>query len=255
MITSNFHTHTIYSDGKNTPEEMIQRAIEIGFTSLGFSEHADDCVDDTITLKRKDYPSYFNMLDELKSNYSDKIKIYKGLELDAFSYDPVIELDYSIGSVHYLKKDDKFYCLDYSVDDLKHNIEVFGGEKSFLLAYFESMLSFAKRSNFNILGHFDLYTKFNEIEPLINTNTTWYKDTSINVIEEIVNLGKTIEINTGAIARGYRTTPYPQDFLIKRLAELKAPIIASSDSHSVNTLNCYFDKLDYLKTNDLSFLK
>jgi histidinol-phosphatase (PHP family) len=245
MIKCNLHTHSIYSDGKNTPDEIVQKAIDIGFTSIGFSEHADDaCTEDGIILRKKDYPKYFALLDELKDKYSDKIKIYKGLELDAFSYDPEIELDYSIGSIHFLKKDNKYYAVDESKDDLKHNIEIFGGEKSFLINYFDTMISFAKRSSYNILGHFDLYTKYNSMETLINTNGNMYRDMATNALEEIVRLGKIVEINTGAISRGYKTTPYPQDFLIKRLIELKAPIILSSDSHSIDTLDYYFSNLE-----------
>jgi histidinol-phosphatase (PHP family) len=106
------------------------------------------------------------------------------------------------------------------------------------------MISFAKRSSYNILGHFDLYTKFNELETLINTNSNIYRDITTNALEEIVRLNKIVEINTGAISRGYRTSPYPQDFLIERLIELKAPIIFSSDSHSIETLNFYFSNLE-----------
>jgi histidinol-phosphatase (PHP family) len=245
MIASNLHTHSTYSDGANTPEEIVQKAIDIGFTSIGFSEHADDvCTEDGIILRKKDYPKYFALLDQLKDKYSDKIKIYKGLELDAFSYNPEIKLDYSIGSIHYLEKDNEYYAIDESKDNLKHCIKIFGGEKSFLINYFDTMISFAKRSSYNILGHFDLYTKFNELETLINTNSIMYRDMTTNALEEIVRLNKIVEINTGAISRGYRTSPYPQDFLIERLIELKAPIIFSSDSHSIETLNYYFSNLE-----------
>ena len=40
MIKTNFHTHTIYCDGNDTPEELIKAAIDNGFTSLGFSGHS-----------------------------------------------------------------------------------------------------------------------------------------------------------------------------------------------------------------------
>ena len=38
MQKHNFHTHTIYSDGHDSIRDMIEKAIECGFTSLGFSE-------------------------------------------------------------------------------------------------------------------------------------------------------------------------------------------------------------------------
>ena len=38
MQRCNFHTHTKYSDGTDTPQEMIEAAIGFGFKALGFSE-------------------------------------------------------------------------------------------------------------------------------------------------------------------------------------------------------------------------
>ena len=32
----NSHTQTTYCDGKNAPEEMVQKAIELRFDTLGF---------------------------------------------------------------------------------------------------------------------------------------------------------------------------------------------------------------------------
>ena len=37
MIKANFHTHTTMCDGKNTAEEMAERAVVLGFNQLGFS--------------------------------------------------------------------------------------------------------------------------------------------------------------------------------------------------------------------------
>ena len=40
MAYQNLHTHTTMSDGRDTPVEMIERAIELGFDSIGISDHA-----------------------------------------------------------------------------------------------------------------------------------------------------------------------------------------------------------------------
>ena len=50
------------------------------------------------------------------------------------------------------------------------------------------------------------------------------------------------EINTGAIARGYRTTPYPSDFILKEMKNADCKIIISSDCHDKNFLTNYFDE-------------
>lgn len=36
----NLHTHTVYCDGADTPEEMIVCDVEKGFDSIGFSGHS-----------------------------------------------------------------------------------------------------------------------------------------------------------------------------------------------------------------------
>ena len=40
MQKHNFHTHTRYSDGHDTPREMIGEAVSRGFTALGSSDHS-----------------------------------------------------------------------------------------------------------------------------------------------------------------------------------------------------------------------
>ena len=39
------HMHTVFSDGKNTPEEMVQEAIRRGLDTVGISDHShlDPC--------------------------------------------------------------------------------------------------------------------------------------------------------------------------------------------------------------------
>ena len=39
------HMHTTWSDGKNTPEEMIEEAIRLGLETVGISDHSsgDPC--------------------------------------------------------------------------------------------------------------------------------------------------------------------------------------------------------------------
>ena len=57
------------------------------------------------------------------------------------------------------------------------------------------------------------------------------------------------EVNSGAIARGYRTTPYPAPFIMEELKNLGAKMIISSDCHNKEFLDCNFDKsIEYIKS-------
>ena len=40
-MKSNYHTHTTFCDGRDTPEAMVEAAVERGFDVLGFSSHSD----------------------------------------------------------------------------------------------------------------------------------------------------------------------------------------------------------------------
>ena len=40
ILKGDFHTHSTYSDGDNTLEEMVQAALAKGFSAYGFSDHA-----------------------------------------------------------------------------------------------------------------------------------------------------------------------------------------------------------------------
>ena len=49
-MKTNYHTHTTWCDGKDTPEAVVVAAIEKGFYAIGFSSHAMLPEDDTVTL-------------------------------------------------------------------------------------------------------------------------------------------------------------------------------------------------------------
>jgi len=38
-MLSNYHTHSTFCDGKNTPEEIVLAAIDKGFDVIGLSGH------------------------------------------------------------------------------------------------------------------------------------------------------------------------------------------------------------------------
>ena len=48
------------------------------------------------------------------------------------------------------------------------------------------------------------------------------------------------EVNTGAISRGYRTTPYPHEKLLYVMKKNDGKLIINSDSHAADTIDCHF---------------
>ena len=84
-----YHTHTTYSDGKDTPEEMVLSAIEKGLNEMGFSDHSYTFFDESYCIKKDRIAEYKSEIARLKAKYSDKIKILCGIEQDFYSAESV----------------------------------------------------------------------------------------------------------------------------------------------------------------------
>ena len=88
----NLHTHSTFSDGKNTAEEHILAAIEKGFTVLGFSEHSFYPLDPAFYspfdsnwhMLPQTFPEYVTTMKALKEKYADRIKLLLGFEAEYF---------------------------------------------------------------------------------------------------------------------------------------------------------------------------
>ena len=82
MQKFNLHTHSIYSDGKSQPREIVEEAVRQGLTRLGFSEHSPLPFDNSFSVKAKDMPDYVAEIAQLKAEFSDRLEILCGLEAD-----------------------------------------------------------------------------------------------------------------------------------------------------------------------------
>ena len=240
MILEDFHVHSTYCDGKNTLEEMVRAAIDLKMTRIGFSGHAYTAFSDVYCMSLEDTGRYARDIAELKEKYKGKIEILCGLEMDYFSDKPQIKTDYLIGSVHYVKKDGKFLDVDSAEEHFKDYVKTYfdGDYYAYAEDYYALVGDVINKTNADIVGHFDLISKFNEGNKLFDTQNLRYVEAAKAAINKLILCGKPFEINTGAISRGYRTEAYPQMQFLKYIAEKGGRVILSSDSHSANTL-CY----------------
>ena len=242
-ILSNFHTHSTFCDGKNTPEEMVERAKQLGFTSLGFTSHAFSPDGEDWCLPREKELEYKNEIERLIYINRKEIDVFLGLEVDVFSYETSFKPQYVIGSSHYVKCGDEFCGVDISSDVTEDTVKRhFGGDwYKFAEAYYETAAKAAEITQCDIVGHLDLVTKFNDGGKYFDENDLRYRTAAIDALRYEAEKCNVFEINTGAISRGYRKNPYPAPFLLKEMKALGCEIVINSDAHSVEGLNCGFD--------------
>lgn len=250
-MIANFHTHTVFCDGKNTPEEIVLSAIQKGFSAIGFSGHG--YTDFDLTYCMKDSDGYLIEINRLKEKYKKDIQVYLGVEEDAFSPVDRTKFDYIIGSSHYFNINNQYYPIDSDYDCFKKCLEAFNYNIIRLSeAYYRSFCEYINLRKPDIIGHFDLITKFDELDSSLFLHNAEYNQVAEKYITEAAKSGSIFEINTGAIATELRTAPYPNENLLYILKKLDSRLILSSDSHNIDTLDFGFDEVKKL-LRDIGF--
>ncbi len=238
---ANFHTHTVFCDGKSTPEEVVVSAIEKGFSAIGFSGHGYAPYD--LKCCMTDTAGYMREVQRLREYYRKDIEIYLGVEEDAFSPVDRGQFDYIIGSAHFIRREAQYYPIDSSYEVFKRCLALFDGDPlQFAETYYRAFCDYLVRRKPDIIGHFDLITKFDELDASLFLHNAEYQKIAANYITQAAKSGSIFEVNNGAISRGLRTTPYPSAELLHVLKKLDAPLILSADSHHKDTLDFAFDE-------------
>ena len=241
---TNFHAHSVYDDGAETCEAMVKAAVSKGCVVFGISGHAPMGFATDWCMTRENEPAFIEEMRCLKEKYAGQITLFTGLERDYYAPEPPDGYDYVIGSVHYIKKDGVMLTID---DTEAAQIEAvrrfFGGDfYAYTKAYYETVADVAKKTSQDIVGHFDLVTKFNEGGKLFDETDTRYLNPALEALTAIMETHKLFEINTGAMYRIGRTVPYPSPVLLKALYMRGGEIILSSDSHDGVSIGYQFDE-------------
>lgn len=239
----NYHTHTKYCDGKNTPEEMVQKAIELGLSEIGFSGHSYTEFDLEPCMTLDGTEEYKKEIKFLKEKYQGKIKILLGLEYDYHSDCSRDGYDYILGSVHYILKNGEYLCIDYSREKQIDAVNrYYGGDfYAYIEDYYKTVSDLYKKTKCDIIGHFDLITKYNADGSLFDTNHPRYIAAWRSAADAILNTPAVVEINTGGIARGHVKNPYPAKEIIDYFKAHGKKMIFSSDCHNKDFLLCGYD--------------
>ncbi|MBR6472254.1 MAG: hypothetical protein IKS99_00795 [Firmicutes bacterium] len=146
--------------------------------------------------------------------------------------------------------DGAYIYVDYGLDTLNWALEnVFGGDPLALAAaYFEDEGRIVCDTDCDIVGHFDLLLKFNERERIFDEDSPRYKAVRDRALERIFSDFRAwgrrplFEVNTGAMAKGYRTEPYPSKDSLSLIRDMGGSLIINSDCHQADKLDYAFDE-------------
>ena len=195
-------------------------------------------------MDRSKLADYREELFSLKRQYADQIEILVGLELDYYSIKPDW-VEYTIGSVHQLKVGGVEIPVDLEYEALYSLVgQVYGGDfMAYAKDFYALSSDVANHTQCDIVGHFDLLTKFNEKYHYLDETNPRYQAMALEALDAVMENDVLFEMNTGAISRGWKTVPYLAPFLLKRIAQKQGRVILNSDAHSVKHLLFNFEEV------------
>ncbi len=248
MYLQNLHTHSTYDDGKTPLRTTVEKGISLGFETVGFSGHSWMPFSPAYAMTPEKTIEYIKEANALKAEYADRIHIACGIELEYYSEIDLTPYEYIIGSCHYFKINGEMVGFDRSADEVKHVIDTYfqGDGLGYAKAYYELLATLPTRGKIDIIGHFDLITKHCETHAFFDLESKAYLSYAVEAMTALEGKIPYFEVNTGAIARGYRTTPYPTLTLLKELKRLGFGAVISSDCHNAEDLNCNFTQAEEL---------
>jgi len=253
-LKSSLHLHSNFCDGDGYPEDFIKTALNSGIEICGFSSHAPLPFAESL-MEQKRLTDYAAEIGSLKSKWAGKMEVLLGLEIDYIpgcldvscgQFDE-IELDYYIGSVHYVDffDSDEPFPVDRS-DELynKGLKKIFSGDvKPLIMRYFNLLRKMVQLNRPpDILGHLDKIRRHNREHNFFSKPERWYRDEVTETLNLMKETGTLLELNTS----GLRNTPqrllYPDLWILREAAEIGVGIIPTSDAHHPSEIAAGFNE-------------
>lgn len=250
-IVRDGHIHSPYCPHgtDDTFELYVERAIHLGLKEISFTEHMPlpwsfmepeflrNCAP---TLDKIE--AYFKDLDYLKTKYKQDIKINTGFEVDYVEgYETEIKdllnkygskLEDSILSVHFIKLEDKYYCVDISPEEFGRLAARLGCIAKVYDKYYETLLKAVKADLGTFkpkrIGHPTLVRIFNTKYPLEYGNMELLEE----IIKEIKTRNYEIDFNTAGLRKPYCKEIYPSGIFEMLAERYSIKKVYGSDAHT-----------------------
>jgi histidinol-phosphatase (PHP family) len=236
-LPADYHMHTpLCRHAVGEPVDYARRAVEIGLTEIGFSDHSPMRRDNSDNWRMN-----FSQLDEYVTKVRKaqrdfpQLTIRLALEVDFIPghEDWIRELaalhpwDYFIGSVHYVSD-------SWAIDDPQKLSEWKNRDAlEVWTTYFERLTKAAESKLFEIIGHADLPKKFGH-KPTQDCAPLYEK-----FLDAAKKSGGTIELNTAGLRKDCKEI-YPSHEILQLAFQKGVPITFGSDAHAPEEVGMNF---------------
>lgn len=228
------HVHSDCSlDGRASMPEMAQAAISAGIATLCFTDHCDLCRFDQAGVLDPDcYPRWKPAVGrhaEAAAALGNEIELLLGIELGGITAAPALaaeiagtrELDFVIGSVHALRDEKDFFCLEYEsraqCDDLCRR-------------YIEENIEAVRAGCFDVLAHVGYCLRYMARAGFV-PDLMRFEGRLRALFALCVQTGTGLEVNTSGLRQGLGHT-FPDARLLKLYRACGGELLTvGSDAH------------------------
>ncbi|NQT71761.1 MAG: PHP domain-containing protein [Chloroflexi bacterium] len=211
MLKTDMHLHSTFSDGINTPQELVEEAIRLGFVEIAITDHV---------RKSSDWLDLFSQeINRLKQKYSNKIILHSGIEAKVIDLKGAIDAQSSFFS----KVDivlGAFHRLPIGEGDFWRGNQIAEQKERALGYWFNAMMKLIENENVMIVAHPTAILKRNGV--------VVPRDLKETIATKAASYGKTFEVNTK-----YNV---PDREFLDLLYHHGVNLVRGSDSHSVEEM-------------------
>lgn len=143
-LKTDLHVHSTFSDGRSTPEEIVERAVLKGYRQIAVVDHV---------RRSSDWLDRFaDEMERLKRAYSGRIRLYSGIEAK------VIDLDGNIDAVpEFFRKVDlvlaAFHRIPAGSDEYLTDDQIALDGKRALDCWFKAKMNVLENPHVHIIAH------------------------------------------------------------------------------------------------------
>lgn len=227
FLKANYHTHTTRcKHAYDTEREYIEKAIEMGITKLGFSDHVPCPYKNGdvsgIRMSMSEAKEYVETIRKLGEEYKDKIEIYVGFEAEYIPefFQKQIELfdslncDYLIMGQHFLRNEELGPYTGAPTND-----------EDFIKEYVDAVLEGMRTGRFKYIAHPDLIN-YQGPDEIYNRQMT-------RLCEELKKMDIPVELNILGIGVGKH---YPAERFWAIAGKTGNKVIMGLDAHCVQQM-------------------
>jgi len=236
-LPPDLHMHTpLCRHATGEPVEYARRALELGFTEIGFADHSP--------MRQDDFDDWRMRFDQL-GEYVEKVRLAQK-EVPQLTIRLALEVDYLPGQEEWIRQLATLHPWDYFIGSVHYVSDSWAIDNPFQLSkwktrdvmevwsiYFERLTMAAETGLFEIIGHADLPKKFGH-RPTADCTPIFEK-----FLHAVKKHGCALDVNTAGLRKDCREI-YPSRHILDLACRAGVPITFGSDAHAPGEIGMNF---------------